>query len=83
MKTRNKILSLLGILLGITFVFCIAASCNSEERKLSSEVKKITKSKHSYASLTNDSLFEPVHIKIASKTIAKVRFPKYRTSSLS
>ena len=30
------------------------------------------------------SLFlEPVHIKIASKIIAKVRFPKYRTSSLS
>ncbi len=57
MKTRNKILSLLGILLGITFVICIAASCNSEERKLSSEVKKITESKHSYASLTNDSLF--------------------------
>ena len=26
---------------------------------------------------------EPVHIKIASKIIAKVRFPKYRTSSLS
>ena len=47
----------MGILLGITFVICIAASCNSEERKLSSEVKKITESKHSYASLTNDSLF--------------------------
>ena len=36
----------------------------------------------------NDSNFasgilEPVHIKIASKIIAKVRFPKYRTSSLS
>ena len=28
-------------------------------------------------------LLEPVHIKIASKIIAKVRFPKYRTSSLS
>ena len=26
---------------------------------------------------------EPIHIKIASKIIAKVRFPKYRTSSLS
>ena len=26
---------------------------------------------------------EPVHIKMASKIIAKVRFPKYRTSSLS
>ncbi len=26
---------------------------------------------------------EPVHIKTASKIIAKVRFPKYRTSSLS
>ena len=26
---------------------------------------------------------EPVHIKIASKIIAKVRFPKYRASSLS
>lgn len=26
---------------------------------------------------------EPVHIKIASKIIAKVRFPKYKTSSLS
>jgi len=26
---------------------------------------------------------EPVHIKIASKIIARVRFPKYRTSSLS
>ena len=26
---------------------------------------------------------EPVHIKIASKIIAKVRFPKYRISSLS
>ena len=33
----------------------------------------------------NDGIFylEPVHIKIASKIIAKVRFPKYRTSSLS
>ena len=29
------------------------------------------------------SILEPVHIKIASKIIAKVRFPKYRTSSLS
>lgn len=29
------------------------------------------------------ALLEPVHIKIASKIIAKVRFPKYRTSSLS
>lgn len=29
------------------------------------------------------SNLEPVHIKIASKIIAKVRFPKYRTSSLS
>lgn len=29
------------------------------------------------------SFLEPVHIKIASKIIAKVRFPKYRTSSLS
>lgn len=28
-------------------------------------------------------VLEPVHIKIASKIIAKVRFPKYRTSSLS
>ena len=28
-------------------------------------------------------ILEPVHIKIASKIIAKVRFPKYRTSSLS
>ena len=29
------------------------------------------------------TVLEPVHIKIASKIIAKVRFPKYRTSSLS
>ena len=29
------------------------------------------------------NILEPVHIKIASKIIAKVRFPKYRTSSLS
>ena len=28
-------------------------------------------------------ILEPVHIKTASKIIAKVRFPKYRTSSLS
>ena len=31
----------------------------------------------------NANVLEPVHIKIASKIIAKVRFPKYRTSSLS
>ena len=29
------------------------------------------------------AILEPVHIKIASKIIARVRFPKYRTSSLS
>ena len=30
-----------------------------------------------------DTLLELVHIKIASKIIAKVRFPKYSASSLS
>lgn len=33
--------------------------------------------------LISEKHLEPVHIKIASKIIAKVRFPKYRTSSLS
>lgn len=28
-------------------------------------------------------ILEPIHIKTASKIIAKVRFPKYRASSLS
>ena len=31
----------------------------------------------------DEIMLEPVHIKIASKIIAKVRLPKYRTSSLS
>ena len=33
--------------------------------------------------LKNLKKLEPVHIKIASKIIANVRFPKYITSSLS
>ena len=36
-----------------------------------------------YKAVKDKLLLEPVHIKIASKIIAKVRFPKYRTSSLS
>ena len=57
-----------GILLLLTIMACLCFA--PKLRKYKSKFTKISK-------------LEPVHIKIASKIIAKVRFPKYRTSSLS
>ena len=56
--------------------------------KMSDIIYAEAKGKHTIIRTTQKTFeihihLEPVHIKIASKIIAKVRFPKYRTSSLS
>ena len=67
---------------------------HEEERKFSNYLIKQGITSDCFSTVNGTNVFEnfitaeyddlePVHIKIASKIIAKVRFPKYRTSSLS
>ena len=61
--------------------YSIAVRAYDEEDKLIGSSQTIYE--YTDWNAASDTVLEPVHIKIASKIIAKVRFPKYRTSSLS
>ena len=71
---------LISLILPITFQQFMLALVSASDALM---LGMISQDALSAVSLASRITLEPVHIKIASKIIAKVRFPKYRTSSLS